>query len=134
MLTLGLTDGLQFRVLQENDGSRHLKVFWQDVDAMHMLSTIKELIRDHELYQIFELRAITVVLDIVRGQLGELTGSRGEGWGSGTAEVRRAVSHLISLETAILERTIQVLDDQVSLSSVDALLSGVEYGLLHFTV
>ncbi|KAI2638873.1 SET domain-containing protein [Hypomontagnella submonticulosa] len=114
LMCLNEEDGLQFRVLQENDGSRHLKVFWQDVDAMHMLSTIKELIRDHELYQIFELRAITVVLDIVRGQLGELTGSRGEGWGSGTAEVRRAVSHLISLETAILERTIQVLDDQKS--------------------
>ncbi|KAI1778255.1 SET domain-containing protein [Hypoxylon cercidicola] len=109
-----IPDGLKFRVLQETDGSRHLKMFWQDVDITDEPNTVKDIIQGHELHQIFELRAMTVVLNIVQQKLEELTSVKDSVLGLVRAETRQAASYLRSLETGILERSLQVLDEQTS--------------------
>ncbi|OTA70315.1 SET domain-containing protein [Hypoxylon sp. EC38] len=114
LMCLNEEDGLQFRVLQETDGSRHLRMFWQDVDVTHVPNTVKDLIHDHELYQVFELRVITVILNIIQQQLQELSDSQHntEAPESVRQEIWQAVSHLKSLETSILEKSLRVLDEQ----------------------
>lgn len=112
-LILIFVDGLQFRVLQETDGSRHLKMFWQDVDITQVPNTIQELLHDHELHRIFELRAITVVLNIIQQQLEDLTNIQGRTQGLGRQETRQAAYRLRSLEAAILDDSLHVLNEQV---------------------
>ncbi|KAI0376011.1 SET domain-containing protein [Hypomontagnella monticulosa] len=111
LMCLNEEDGLEFRLLQETDGSRHLKVFWQDIDVTRTLSTIEDLIQDHELHQVFELRAIMVVENIIQQQLEQLEAHQDE---ESESEVWRAASHLISLETSVLEKSQQALDEQRS--------------------
>ncbi|KAI0143944.1 SET domain-containing protein [Hypoxylon sp. NC0597] len=114
LMCLNEEDGLQFRVLQETDGSRHLKMFWQDVDVTHAPNTVKDLIRGHELYQVFELRVITVILNIIQQQFQELSDSQGRAKAAESVreEIWQAVSHLKSLETSILEKSLRALDEQ----------------------
>ncbi|KAI1107058.1 SET domain-containing protein [Jackrogersella minutella] len=114
LMCLNEEDGLQLRVLQETDGSRHLKMYWQDVDVTDVPDKIKDHICSHELYRIFELRAITVVIDIIQRQLQELTDSRDRDrpLGSTSEEIWKSISRLTSIETSILENSLQALDDQ----------------------
>lgn len=113
VLTSRLVDGLKLRVLQETDGSRHLKMFWQDVDITDEPSTIRDVIQSHELHQVFELRVTTVVLNIIQQKLDELTDAKEHRQGLVRAETRQAVSYLRSLETGLLEKSLQVLEEQV---------------------
>ncbi|KAI2473201.1 SET domain-containing protein [Annulohypoxylon bovei var. microspora] len=114
LMCLNEEDGLQFRVLQETDGSRHLKMLWQDVDITHEPDMIKDHISNHELYPVFELRVIAVILSIFQGHLEELTSSRDRDMAPGSTreEIWQAVSRLKSLEGRILERSLGILDEQ----------------------
>ncbi|OTB09055.1 hypothetical protein M426DRAFT_131631 [Hypoxylon sp. CI-4A] len=125
LMCLNEEDGLQFRVLQEVDGSRHLKMLWQDSDVTDTPRTIKDLIRSDELYPIFELRAITVVLEIIQKQLGELGESQDKEKDPGSVreEIREAATQLKSIEESILEKVLQTLDEQVRLYSYSPILS-----------
>ncbi|OTB16531.1 hypothetical protein K445DRAFT_58775 [Daldinia sp. EC12] len=114
LMCLNEEDGLQFKVLQETDGSRHLKMFWQDIDITQASCTMKDLIRDHELYQVFELRAVTVIMGIVQNQLDQLLKTQN---GDSTTElvtpeVYQAVSHLRSVEIGVLRKSMQALNEQ----------------------
>ncbi|KAI8963772.1 SET domain-containing protein [Daldinia sp. FL1419] len=116
LMCLNEEDGLQFRVLQETDGSRDLRVFWQNEDVTGTVDSMKLLIRHHELHQIFELRAITIVMEIIQEHLEQLTGSLDEDskMEPSSTEIYRAASQLRSLEAGILQRSMQVLDNQRS--------------------
>ncbi|KAI0164242.1 SET domain-containing protein [Hypoxylon sp. FL1284] len=114
LMCLNEEDGLQFRVLQETDGSRHLSMSWQDVDITDKPSTIQDLIKDHELHQIFELRAVTVVLNIVQQKLEELTNAKGSVPEAAKTEALQAASYLRSLETEIVTKSLQVLEEQTN--------------------
>ncbi|KAI0024234.1 hypothetical protein F4780DRAFT_768886 [Xylariomycetidae sp. FL0641] len=107
-------DGLDFKVLQETDGSRHLTMFWQEVDITEEPKRILDLIREHELHPIFHLRAVTIVLDTVEQQLlllsadlptnREVSGER--------PGILQAASYLRTAESELLRRTRQSLNDQ----------------------
>ncbi|KAI4863867.1 SET domain-containing protein [Hypoxylon rubiginosum] len=114
LMCLNEEDGLKLRVLQETDGSRHLKMFWQDVDITDEPSTIRDVIQSHELHQVFELRVTTVVLNIIQQKLDELTDAKEHRQGLVRAETRQAVSYLRSLETGLLEKSLQVLEEQMN--------------------
>ncbi|KAI1443430.1 SET domain-containing protein [Annulohypoxylon stygium] len=114
LMCLNEEDGLQFKVLQETDGSRHLKMFWQDTDITNEPSAIINHIRDHELYPIFELRVITVLLTIFREKYEDLTNS-GEGDetpGLARKDIWEAISNLKSIEVDIFEKCLKLLDDE----------------------
>ncbi|KAI0102032.1 hypothetical protein GGR51DRAFT_301210 [Nemania sp. FL0031] len=69
LMCLNDEDGLRFKVLQETDGSQHLRMFWQDVDVTGEAGKIETLIKGHNLCQVFRLRAVTIVLGMVQQQL-----------------------------------------------------------------
>ncbi|KAI1808033.1 SET domain-containing protein [Daldinia bambusicola] len=114
LMCLNEEDGLEFRVLQMTDRSQHLALLWQGVDITDAPSTLKDIIRDHELYQVFELRALVVVLDIVEKQLDKLLSTQNGDSSPDlvTGEVYHATSRLRSLETDILRKCVQTFNEQ----------------------
>jgi hypothetical protein len=72
-MLLNEEDGLEFRMLQQTDGSRsHLKVFWQWSDVTDKTTTFESLISDHPLSDVFKLRAVALLQDRIRQQLERL--------------------------------------------------------------
>ena len=61
-------DGLEFQLLQKNDGERELKVFWQGAELSD-LSKIEALLREDPKWTLFQLRATVVLRDRVERQL-----------------------------------------------------------------
>ncbi|KAG5928618.1 hypothetical protein E4U42_000333 [Claviceps africana] len=72
LMCLNEEDGLSFQLLQDTEGGRNLRLFWQDQDVTERADDFEALIRGHKLYQVFRLRAVTVVLQTVEEQLGSI--------------------------------------------------------------
>ncbi|KAJ1326594.1 N-lysine methyltransferase SETD6 [Microdochium nivale] len=70
-------DGLNFKILQETDGTRHMRMFWQDDDVTDRQTSFREVISSHELAKIFELRVVTIVLELIQGTLHRLEAYNG---------------------------------------------------------
>ncbi|POS85727.1 hypothetical protein EPUL_000913 [Erysiphe pulchra] len=68
-MCLNEEDGLDFKVLQQNDGHQSLQVFWQNLDVSKKTDNFESLIIGHHLYIIFELRVVTILYDRVEQQL-----------------------------------------------------------------
>lgn len=75
LLCINEEDGLEFRLLQKNDGERELKVFWRGAE-MSGLSKIATLLKEDPKWPLFELRATVVVRDRVTRQLMNLDSSK----------------------------------------------------------
>ena len=68
-------DGLDFKLLQKNDGERELQASWKGEEITDM-SDLVTLLRLEMLWDVFELRAITLLQDRVERQLLRLEGSK----------------------------------------------------------
>jgi len=69
-MCLNEEDGLEFRILQETDGSRSpLRVFWQGTDVTEATTTFEALIGNHELQEVFRLRTVALLQDRIRQQI-----------------------------------------------------------------
>lgn len=68
LLCVNEEDGLEFRLLQTNDGERELKVFWNDAE-MKEVSNFDSHLKLHPLWDIFSLRVITTLQARVEAQL-----------------------------------------------------------------
>lgn len=119
-MCLNEEDGLEFRVLQQTDGSRgQLKVFWQGLDVTNSTDNFESHIADHELKDVFKLRAVALLQDRIRQQLerlfesGEMVGSLAETNFVAPQRQRNALQ-LRQSEIVILEKLFAVLDMQVS--------------------
>ncbi|KZL80299.1 set domain-containing protein [Colletotrichum incanum] len=119
-MCLNEEDGLSFRVLQDTGGSRELKLFWQEYDVTTTTRAFNQHINGHPLAQIFRLRVVTVLQDLVAGQLERLaTGmsledldeSLNEG-GLVCGTCINAAATLRERETSLLEATMKALQDQ----------------------
>lgn len=64
-------DGLEFRVLQTTDGGRELKASWKGEDLADA-SKLKELLEKDSMWEIFHLRAVTLIQGRVEIQLQQL--------------------------------------------------------------
>lgn len=72
-MCLNEEDGLEFKVLQETDGSRSaLRVFWLGYDVTEMTSDFEYLTKDHPLRDIFQLRVVALLQDRLRQQIERL--------------------------------------------------------------
>lgn len=74
LLAANEEDGLDFRVLQENDGTRGLlRVFWQEEDVTNSLASFEDLIAGNsprnDMGEIFRLRAVAILEGLLRAQL-----------------------------------------------------------------
>lgn len=115
LMCLNDEDGLQFKILQETDGSQHLKMFWQDIDVTEDVGDIKNLIKGHELAQVFRLRATAIVHDIIRQQLEALKAHEGHTLTENERpDILIASSQLRAAEKDLLDRLFQVLEHEAS--------------------
>ncbi|PON21588.1 hypothetical protein TGAM01_v209477 [Trichoderma gamsii] len=73
LLILNEEDGLAFRIAQDMEGGRELRIFWQDEDVTGRTDEFESLIQDHPLSQIFKLRAVAVLENLVAAQLNRIT-------------------------------------------------------------
>ncbi|KAJ2985206.1 hypothetical protein NUW58_g3598 [Xylaria curta] len=114
LLCLNDEDGLHFKVLQETDGSQSLKMFWQDADITAKAGNMETLTQGHELCQIFRLRAVSVVLETIQQQLEALIAydEGGTSIGGERPYIRQAAVQLRVLEKDLLERALQVLEQE----------------------
>ncbi|KAG6083267.1 hypothetical protein E4U16_004600 [Claviceps sp. LM84 group G4] len=69
LMCLNEEDGLSFQLLQDTEGNRSLRLFWQEEDVTQRADDFENLIKGHELCQVFRLRAVTIVLQTVEEQL-----------------------------------------------------------------
>ena len=112
-------DGLDFRVLQQNDGSRELMMAWKDQDLSEGHKLL-ELLQADPMWEIFRLRAVALVQDRVESQLRllmqtEHVQSVQYGGGTGIREKPfELVMRLRKLETDLLEKAYGDLEDEVS--------------------
>lgn len=119
-------DGLEFRILQDTDGGRQLRVFWQDEDVTNRTMDFAALIQTHPLVAILRLRVATVVQERLQAQLDRLR----EPPTSSPLQRRdclEAATLLREIETNLLEHAIEALEEEVSAVSrwlVSALLVG----------
>ncbi|PHH70613.1 hypothetical protein CDD82_7015 [Ophiocordyceps australis] len=117
LMCLNQEDGLQFRLLQQTDGTRYLKLFWQDEDVTDRADDFEALIHQHPLRRVFELRAVMVMHERVACQLEQMQ--------SGWQEVGKLVESgmmnndcittartLREVEGRLLDAAAQALDDE----------------------
>ena len=115
LMCLNEEDGLDFRILQQTDGSQDLKMYWQDRDVTDTPGAFRELVGGHDLQKIFELRSVSVIFEMVQEQLERLNIHE---QGSSVPEVVRAealyaAAELRNIEADLLKRTLEVLDHEV---------------------
>ena len=113
-------DGLEFRVLQLNEGGRELKAAWkgQDIETSEQLL---DMLKMDSMWHIFLLRALVTVQDRVANQLAQLQESDEyvQEWCGRVddpvirAPVRDIAIKLRVLEVAFLEKAFRDLDIKV---------------------
>ncbi|KAH9883283.1 SET domain-containing protein [Xylariomycetidae sp. FL2044] len=103
---LNQEDGLDFRIVQQTDGSAH----------MVMPGDMEDLIATHPLKQVFHLRAVTVIFDMFQSQLEKLLSvddhEEDEEPTLVSEEISQAASRLRTLEEALLRDSLEVLDKE----------------------
>ncbi|KAK7419872.1 hypothetical protein QQX98_003059 [Neonectria punicea] len=120
LMCLNEEDGLNFRVLQDSDGEKQLRLFWQEEDVTGREHDFEALIEGHPLQQVFKLRVVAVLHELVSEQLMHL----GSGFphdqleplrraGQVREECIRAATVLRQIEASVLERAAETLEEQV---------------------
>ncbi|KAI3393471.1 hypothetical protein diail_4235 [Diaporthe ilicicola] len=75
LLILNEEDGLDFRILQDNDGGRELRTFWRDEDVTDKTGSFDQLVSGHELISVFKLRVNMAISQRLEEQLERLSSS-----------------------------------------------------------
>ncbi|EEU45437.1 uncharacterized protein NECHADRAFT_106131 [Fusarium vanettenii 77-13-4] len=119
LMCLNEEDGLEFRVLQGKDGGRELKLFWQDQDVTARADDFEVLIEQHPLCQVFRLRVVTVLHEVVSTQLTHLPSEISHDQldplrraGLVREECIRAAETLWEVEASVLESATEALEQQ----------------------
>lgn len=68
LLCVNEEDGLEFQLLQTNDGKRELQAFWHDTEIKD-ISNLDLLLKEEILWDVFHLRAITILQERIKSQL-----------------------------------------------------------------
>jgi len=113
-------DGLDFRVLQQTDGSQsQLQVFWQDTDITDSTADFEQHITQHPLRDVFSLRTVCILEDRLQEQLRRLYAAEDMSTIIATSMIEMdkglftTASKLRNRETALLEKALKALDSQV---------------------
>lgn len=121
-MCLNEEDGLEFRVLQDLEGGQQLKVFWQEDDVTDRVDTFDVLIDGHPLSQIFRLRVVTVIEELVGSHMGRMESVTSPEeqellrsiHGEPRSDCLTMAKTLRDIEFGILEAALQSLQEQVS--------------------
>lgn len=111
-------DGLGFRVRQNTDGTRQLRVFWRDEDVTDRAADFEGLTRHlPDLRAVLRLRVVTVVQELCRTQLARMralgTGP-GVGPGDGDGGPGEYAWRLRCAESRLLDMAVETMEREVS--------------------
>ena len=117
LLCVNEEDGLDFKVLQNNDGERELQASWKDEEITDM-SNLSTRLKLEPLWDIFELRAIATLQSRVEQQLLRLESSKESvdellSYGEIDKDIRDNVMQLRELEKHLLLHAYEDLDTKV---------------------
>lgn len=114
LMCLNEEDGLNFRILQDNEGGQQLRIFWQDDDVTDRAKDFESLVQTHPLQPLFRIRAVIVLHESLQTQLEQarLYGNVSEP-GDVRPECLDAAQTLRTMETRLLEDGIEVLENEV---------------------
>lgn len=116
LMCLNEDDGIDFRVLQSVDGSRQLKLFWQDEDVTDKTGQFESLIAGHDLEPIFHLRAITVIHSQIAGHIEALETPVDHPTEYDDPRFHFSLEstlHLRAVELDLMQRSLSALEEQV---------------------
>lgn len=111
-------DGLEFRVLQTNDGGRELKTYWKEKELADT-SSLRDLLQQDPLWEVYQLRAVVLIQQRIEAQLQVLyETSNGERFEYDHDQAirkrpRDLALKLRDLESKLLEKAYSSLDDEV---------------------
>jgi hypothetical protein len=117
LMCINEEDGLDFRVLQDTEGGREVRLFWMDEDVTGRAHDFETLIEKHELFAVLKLRVVTVVQDYLIGQLQTIQAVDDIDWIRATESHAKAALELRNIEARILEGMVEDLEEQVSCSA-----------------
>ncbi|KAI9845142.1 MAG: hypothetical protein M1837_005027 [Sclerophora amabilis] len=111
-------DGLQFHVLQTNEGTRELRVFFNENDVTEDTAELVELMKSGPMWEVYQLRALALLQDRVQHQLDLLDESEPLTEDAADQTHERAQNHaaavrLRSLESDLLKQSYSDMDEQV---------------------
>ncbi|KAH8147573.1 uncharacterized protein LAJ45_08400 [Morchella importuna] len=110
LMCVNAEDGLSFRLLQENDGSRKLLCTWGG-EVVEEISHLESLLEKSALWEVYQLRAVSLVQGRVIEQLNELVAAEEE-MQSITGEVGEMAERLRVLEGNLLRKAVDDLEVQ----------------------
>ncbi|KAK4195962.1 hypothetical protein QBC40DRAFT_14526 [Triangularia verruculosa] len=106
-------DGLDFRILQDNDGNQQLCVFWQDADVTEQISEFQKLAQTHPIPEILRLRVVVSVQENLESHLEQLKSELPPHDASSVRqECLRNGLLLRQIETSLLEDATQALEQE----------------------
>jgi hypothetical protein len=117
-------DGLEFRVLQTNDGGRELKTYWKDKE-LDDTSALRRLLEQDPLWEVFQLRAVVLIQQRIEEQLQVLyeTSNDARFQNEDDQAIRLAPRELAlklrDLESKLLEKAYASLDTEVGIVLFD---------------
>ncbi|PNS20914.1 L10-interacting MYB domain-containing protein [Sphaceloma murrayae] len=111
-------DGLEFMLRRTMDGEEELVAFWRGEEVCGAVE-LRERLEREEMWDVWSLRAVSVLQERVEEQLRELYGSdeevNGTAYGEGTEtreRVRRLAMKLRELESDLLEKAYAYLEEE----------------------
>lgn len=100
LIVINEEDGLEFKLLQDSNGTRELQVLWKD-EALPDISKLESLVRNEPLWDVFDLRAISTLQDRIGKQLFRLEGSK---------EYAQELLHDGAIEQAVRDNAMRLRD------------------------
>jgi hypothetical protein len=118
-MCLNEEDGLGFKVLQDNDGSRSLRVFWENDDVTERTKNFEELLQGHPFQSVLKLRVVTVIAECLQAQLDrmsrmDLASASLASTHSMRQDCLQSAALLRSIESDLLNDVLEVLEEEVS--------------------
>lgn len=115
LICINEEDGLDFRVAQTVDGGRELQALFQD-QPLTDTSSLQSLLEESPMWEVYHLRAVSVIQDRVGEQLQTLMDTEPNAQsdeGHGGSSARHLALRLRKLETDMLERFYDYLENEV---------------------
>lgn len=119
-MCLNEEDGLDFRILQDNNGGRELRLFWQEEDVTGRGAEFEVITKDHPHHMLFRLRAVTILAQQLSNQLDRIRGPPSEDPARMRTACVEAANVLKDNEGSLLEDTLSSLEKEVCPSSSGA--------------
>lgn len=117
-MCLNEEDGLDFRILQDKEGGRELRLFWQEEDVTGRAAEFETITKDHPHDLLFRLRAVTILAQQLSNQLDRIRSPSQED----AARIRKPcieTAHVLKdIEGSLLEDTLSSLEKEVCFPSL----------------